>query len=147
MTALRVLLVDDESCVLDSLGFLLELQGFTIAGTASDLAGAIEIAGMAEADVAILDVNLGRELVFRAADVFVARDIPIIFTSGRPRELPARFSSTTFIGKPYPPEILINRIEQLASRALPCGWPPTDSRKRRRPAYMEVSRTLDREGS
>jgi DNA-binding NarL/FixJ family response regulator len=117
MTALRVLLVDDESCVLESLALVLEMAGFEIAGTASDLAGAVKLAGEAEADVAVLDVHLGGEPVFPAADVFVARDIPILFTSGRMIELPPRFSATTFIEKPYLPEILIDQVERLTSRA------------------------------
>jgi DNA-binding response OmpR family regulator len=115
MTALRALLVDDESCVLESLVLMLEISGFEIAGTAFDLAGAVKLAGAAEADVAILDINLGRELVFPAADMFVARDIPVLFTSGRLIKLPLRFSSTTFLEKPYQPEILIDQAERLAS--------------------------------
>jgi DNA-binding response OmpR family regulator len=115
MTALRALLVDDESCVLESLVLMLEISGFEIAGTASDLVGAVKLAGEAEADVAILDINLGKELVFPAADMFVARDIPVLFTSGRLTKLPPRFSSTTFLEKPYQPEILIDEAERLAS--------------------------------
>jgi two-component SAPR family response regulator len=117
MTALRVILVDDESCVVDSLAIMLEISGFKIAGTASNLAGAVKLAREAEADVAILDINLGRELVFPAADLFVAREIPILFTSGRSNILPPRFSSMTFIGKPYLPEILIDQVERLTFRA------------------------------
>ena len=131
MTALRVLLVDDESSVLESLAFMLELEGLKIAGTASDLAGAIELASAVEADVGILDINLGRDLVYPAADVLVSRDIPILFTSGRLRILPPRFSSTTFIGKPYLPEILVGHIERLTSQAremrLACGWSSEES--------------------
>jgi DNA-binding NarL/FixJ family response regulator len=115
MAALRALLVDDESCVLESLAFLLEMEGFEIAGKASNLAGAVKLAGEAEADVAILDINLGRDLVYPAADLFAARDIPILFTSGCLSALPPRFSATTFIEKPYQPEILIAHIERLAT--------------------------------
>ena len=104
MTALRVLVVDDESCVVDSLVLMLEISGFTIAGKA-------------EADVAILDINPGRELVFPAADVLVAREIPILFTSSRWNKLPPRFSSMTLIGKPCLPEILIDQVERLTFRA------------------------------
>jgi DNA-binding response OmpR family regulator len=131
LTASRILLVDDESCVLESLAFMLEMAGFDIAGTASDLAGAVKLASEAEADIAILDINLGRDLVYPAADVFVARDIPILFTSGRFNKLPARFSSTTYIGKPYLPEILIDQTERLTSRAremrLTDSFPVEDS--------------------
>jgi DNA-binding response OmpR family regulator len=115
MIGLRALLVDDESSVLESLTFMLEISGFEIAGTASDLAGAVKLAGEAEADVAILDIHLGKELVFPAADVFVAREIPILFTSGRLIKLPPRYASMTFIEKPYQPEILIDQAERLAS--------------------------------
>ena len=115
MAGLRALLVDDESCVLDSLALMLEISGFEIAGTASDLAGAVKLAGKAEADVAILDINLGKDLVFPAADLIAARDIPILFTSGRFTRLPDRYASMTFLEKPYQPEILIDQAERLAA--------------------------------
>jgi DNA-binding NtrC family response regulator len=117
MPAPRVLLVDDESVILQSLEFLLELLGFTIAGTAADFSGALKLASTAEADVAILDIDLNGTFVFPAADALVARNIPVIFTSGRMTNLPARFASTTFVGKPYLPEILIDHIERLTSQA------------------------------
>jgi DNA-binding response OmpR family regulator len=118
MHRMRVLLIDDERIVLQSLEYLLQLLGFAIAGTAVDLAGAIELAGSAEADVAILDINLSGQLVYPAADALMARDIPVIFTSGRLTKLPSRFASATFINKPYLPETLIDHIEALASRAM-----------------------------
>jgi hypothetical protein len=115
---------------------MLEIAGFEIAGTASDLAGAIKLAGEAEADVAILDINVRRELVFPAADLLVARDIPLLFTSGRLTKLPPRFSSTTFIEKPYLPEILIDQVERLTFRAremrLSRNWSLEESSRRLR---------------
>jgi DNA-binding response OmpR family regulator len=116
MTASRVLLVDDESCILDSLSFLLELEGFTVAGAARDLAGAMDLAASVEADVAVLDVHLRRQLVYPAADALLARGIPILFLSGRPADLPARFRSATFLEKPCLPEVLIDHIEGLSSQ-------------------------------
>jgi DNA-binding response OmpR family regulator len=117
----RILLVDDESVILQSLEYLLELLGFKVVGTAADFSGAMELAGVAEADVAILDVDLNGTFVYPAADALVARNIPVIFTSGRMTKLPSRFSSATFIGKPYLPEILIEHIERLTSQAPQMG--------------------------
>ncbi|WP_294541905.1 response regulator [uncultured Rhodoblastus sp.] len=116
MSGSRVVLVDDDSVIVDSLAFLLEVEGFKVAGAATDLAGAMELAKSVEADVAVLDINLRRELVYPAADELIARNIPVLFTSVRPRDLPARFASTPFLEKPCLPEVLIDRIERLSSQ-------------------------------
>jgi DNA-binding response OmpR family regulator len=80
---LRVLLVEDE--VMISLLFedMLHEFGCEIVGPAGDLERAKDLArGEEGIDVAILDVNLGRQLVFPVAEILAARRVPILFSTG-----------------------------------------------------------------
>lgn len=53
-------------------------------------------------DAAILDVNLGGDLVFEAAEQLAARDIPLLFVTGYdPARFPERFKGSPRLEKPY----------------------------------------------
>ncbi|MDE7297500.1 MAG: response regulator transcription factor [Lachnospiraceae bacterium] len=69
MEHLRVLLVDDEPLLLESLEIILSLQGIEIAGTASDGNAALEVLAREECSIALVDLNMkgmgGIELIGR----------------------------------------------------------------------------------
>src|ERR1019366_8154708 len=80
---LRVLLVEDD--VMISLLFedMLQEFGCEIVGPACDLKRAIDLAqGEASIDVAVLDVNLGGQVVFPVAEILAKRGVPILFATG-----------------------------------------------------------------
>jgi DNA-binding NtrC family response regulator len=80
---LRVLLVEDDSMICLLFEDMLADLGCKIVGTACDIRRAIELAQRGESvDVAILDVNLGGQLVFPVADILSKRGIPILFATG-----------------------------------------------------------------
>src|SRR5438105_2836754 len=56
--------------------------GHEVAGLASGLKEALDLARTAAIDAAILDVNLAGERSFPVADVLKARGIPFIFATG-----------------------------------------------------------------
>jgi CheY-like chemotaxis protein len=109
----RALVAEDDALILLGLEMILEDSGIEIAGTASTLAEALQLARSVEADVAILDVNLQNELVFPAADLLLERDIPMIFTTGDTlgAKMPARFSATQTVEKPYEADELLRALE------------------------------------
>ncbi len=79
---LRVIIVEDEALLsLDMEDQLVDL-GCEIVGTAARLAPAIELAGTADFDVAILDMNLAGERIDPVARVIEARGLPIVFVTG-----------------------------------------------------------------
>ena len=51
-------------------------------------------------DGALLDVNLGGEMVFPVADVLIARGVPIIFATGYGASPDERYSATPVAAKP-----------------------------------------------
>jgi two-component SAPR family response regulator len=61
----------------------------------------------ARVDAAVLDVNLGGEVVYPLADVLTADRVPFIFVTGYgPDEIERRFASVPVLQKPIEPDAL-----------------------------------------
>jgi DNA-binding response OmpR family regulator len=99
---LRVLLVEDEVMICLLLEDMLQEFGCEIVGPACDLKRATDLAqGEAGIDVAILDVNLGGQLVFPVAEILAMRGVPILFASGLDAdELPEPWRGHQTVQKP-----------------------------------------------
>lgn len=79
----RVLVVEDDYFTAEDMKAELESSGAEVLGPVPDLAGALGLLASAPApDVAILDINLGGEMVFPLADRLHERSIPIVFATG-----------------------------------------------------------------
>lgn len=106
---LRVLLVEDDVMICLLLEDMLQEFGCEVVGPACDLERATDLAqGEASIDVAILDVNLGRQLVFPVAEILAKRGVPILFATGLGADgLPADWRDHQTIQKPM-------SMEQLA---------------------------------
>ncbi|MCU1659376.1 MAG: putative transcriptional regulator [Pseudonocardiales bacterium] len=68
---LRVLIVDDNASFLDAARVLLERQGLSVVGVASTTSEALHQAGELRPDVVLVDIMLGRECGFDAAQQLV----------------------------------------------------------------------------
>ena len=78
----RILVLDDEPLISMLVeGWLTEL-GCEVVGPARSVQAGLHIAGSAELDAAILDVNLGGENSFLVADALKQRGIPFAFATG-----------------------------------------------------------------
>lgn len=117
VTALNVLVVEDESLVLFNLEDVLADLGCRIVGPAMRLPQALELAATAEAvDLAILDVNLAGQPVFPVAETLRARGVHIIFATGYGREgLPEEWQSHTVLMKPYMADDVAKALAQVAT--------------------------------
>jgi CheY-like chemotaxis protein len=78
----RILVIEDEFIVSAMAVEMIEALGASLAGSASSLAAALRIAETAQADVALLDVNLNGERSDAVADALAARGIPVVFATG-----------------------------------------------------------------
>jgi CheY-like chemotaxis protein len=79
---LRVLVVEDEMMVSMLIEDMLTDLGCTVVGPASRLDEAIDLAGDAAIDCAVLDVNLGGQPIFPLADLLRERGLPFAFATG-----------------------------------------------------------------
>ena len=110
----RVLIVEDEVLLAETLVGLLEDGGFSTAGPAGTVAGAMDIIETAAVDAAILDIRLFQELSYEVAYALKERGIPFIFVTacGR-RDLPADLRSRPFVEKPFPPRALLQTLRTV----------------------------------
>lgn len=78
----RVFAVEDEFPILLQLESMLAELGLTVAASALRLSEALEAARTVDADVAVLDVNLGGEAVYPVAEALVGRGVTVVFATG-----------------------------------------------------------------
>src|SRR5690348_13971716 len=115
LDGVRIFLVEDESLLLMLAEATLSSFGALIVATASSLGEALTEAERVAADVAILDINLGGEMSFPAADILAGRGIPIVFVTGYANlDMPAAFQSVPRLIKPYDENRLVKVIGAVA---------------------------------
>jgi len=114
MSALRVLLVEDEMLIAMDIEDMLVELGFDVVGPAPRLHTALKLAREAPIDLAVLDVNLAGERSFPVADVLRARGIPFLFATGYgPAGLTGDYASEITLQKPLEQRLLSNALATL----------------------------------
>jgi two-component sensor histidine kinase/DNA-binding response OmpR family regulator len=97
----RILVVEDESLVAMMMEHTLVESGFRVVGPIHRLADAVVAATEREVDAALLDVNLGGELVYPLADLLAGRGVPFAFLTGYAAEaIHPRFNGVPILQKP-----------------------------------------------
>ena len=97
----HVLIVEDDIFIALDLERVLDDAGCGVVGPAASVELALAKISVTKLDAALLDVNLGQELVFPVADRLSAEGIPFIFVTGEPRTVPERHWMRPVITKPY----------------------------------------------
>jgi CheY-like chemotaxis protein len=109
-----ILVVEDDPVVaMLSLDWLHQL-GFAAIGPAASVNGALRLMEATPTlNAALLDCNLGREMVWPVADRLIVRRLPFAFATGyRQDVIPPRFADVPVLAKPY-------SFERLRSVVLP----------------------------
>lgn len=97
----RVMIVEDEALVAMMMEDFVEELGFSVCGPFSSLSAATVAARAGEFEAAVLDVNLGGELVYPIADILAERGVPFIFVTGYgPGLVESRFADVPVLQKP-----------------------------------------------
>jgi PAS domain S-box-containing protein len=103
----RVMIVEDEALVALMLADQLAELGLSVVGPCSSVSEARLVADKGDFEAAILDVNLGGELVYPVADLLSSRGIPFVFITGYGREsIDRRFAGASVLEKPVELESL-----------------------------------------
>lgn len=103
----RVMIVEDEALVAMVVADAVTELGFSVIGPFSRPADAIAAMKDREIDAAILDVNLGGEMVYPVAEKLVERGVPIVFVTGYGIEsIDRRFTRFPILQKPIERDIL-----------------------------------------
>ena len=96
-----VLLVEDESMVAMMVEETLAELGFCVIGPYGTLAEAMRAASSAHLDAAILDINLGGQLVYPVADLLCSKGVPVVFVTGYGMEsIETRYTDIPLLQKP-----------------------------------------------
>jgi CheY-like chemotaxis protein len=113
-------LVEDEALLAAETAADLEDAGHVVTATAVSLEEAKQAAADADVDIAVLDVNLGGELSFAAADLLLTRGIPFVFVTGYEPDglIPRRFSTAPVLRKPSPPGALRRALSEALAPAI-----------------------------
>ncbi len=116
----KVLVVEDEALVALNLESMLEEMGYAVIGPALRFEAALKLAGGAEdADIAVLDVNVGGKKVFPVAELLAAKGVPVVFATGYGRDgLAEAWVDYPVIQKPYTMDNLRQAMDEaMQSRA------------------------------
>jgi DNA-binding response OmpR family regulator len=102
-----VFLVEDEAMIRMMVVDMLEELGHAVAAEAGRLDQALHLAQSADFDVAILDVNVGGNLITPVAELIKARGLPIIFATGYGAwGVPEEYQDCPALQKPFELHIL-----------------------------------------
>ena len=119
----RVLIVEDETMAAMMLESVLADLGCTVVGPVESVAKALSLVETQAVDGALLDVNLGGELVYPVADALAARGVPFVFVTGYGIiGIDARrYAGVPVVQKPYDDHMLVrilaDEIEGGSGRA------------------------------
>jgi two-component SAPR family response regulator len=101
------MLVEDEALVAMSVNELMTDFGFSVIGPFGRVAEAADALKKGGIDAAILDINLGGELVYPLAEKLVEAKVPFIFVTGYgPESIDRRFAAIPVLQKPIEREAL-----------------------------------------
>jgi PAS domain S-box-containing protein len=107
LTGNRIMIVEDEALVAMALREALDELGFSVTGPFNRISEAMIALRNNHVDAAVLDVNLGGELIYPLADVLTAGQIPFVFITGYgAEEIEHRYAHIPILQKPIEPGAL-----------------------------------------
>ena len=112
-----VLVVEDEFLIAMDLELLLQWHGWRVLGPAATVVQALRLLERETPDVALLDVNLGGELVTPVAEQLRARGVPFVVVSAYscPGLMAVALAGVPAVGKPSNERCLLAALEQAVA--------------------------------
>ena len=107
----RILLVEDEPLLAMLVEDLIGEVGGVVVGPAGSVDEALKVLAAGKLDGAILDVNLGGEMVYPVADTLAAQGVPFVFVTGYGRHgMTGTHSERTTVQKPFNPTTFADEV-------------------------------------
>jgi CheY-like chemotaxis protein len=114
LAGMRILVAEDEFFIALVVEETLHDLGVTVLGPYPDLAQATEAATREKFDGAVLDINLGGEMVYPLAERLQRNGIPFVFTTGyAAADLPERFRVFEILRKPVDARRLTEAVHHM----------------------------------
>jgi DNA-binding response OmpR family regulator len=112
-TGPRVLIVEDEPLLAETLSDLLMDAGCQPVGPVANVSEALRLIEQSPIDVAVLDIRLVDEMSFPVAYALRRRGIPLLFlTAYQRRNLPMDLSDEVLIEKPFKAPVLLAAVRR-----------------------------------
>jgi len=116
LDGLRVLLVEDEFINAIFVSDTLVGAGCDVVGPVGTVDQAMALADDQGLDAAILDVNLAGQPVYEVADRLMARNVPVVLTTGYDSGmLPERLRACRRLQKPFGEQELLRELRTIAA--------------------------------
>jgi DNA-binding response OmpR family regulator len=111
----RILVVEDEFLIAMDLAMALQDAHAIVLGPVVAVQAGLDLmAREPNISAAILDVNVGNEMIFPVADALLERSVPFLFATGEHRTtIPRRFAGVGVCQKPVAAADLIRRVVDL----------------------------------
>jgi CheY-like chemotaxis protein len=111
---LRVLIVEDDPLVAMDMEDMAEQCGCTVVGPVASVGEALAAIEENPPQGALLDINLGRDLVWPVADLLNAMSIPFLFATAYDGSvLPERLRDRPVLSKPVSVSILAQKLRSI----------------------------------
>lgn len=116
LSALSVLVVDNQFLLADDVRRVLELAGAKVLGPCRDEEAALALLEVLAPDCAVLDPNLGGGPTFEIAGALKAKGVPFVFLTGYDDDMiPAEFAGSACLRKPVDYRRLIAAVARASS--------------------------------
>jgi len=121
----RVLVVEDEFLASLTTIDLLESTGCEVVGPIVGLPAAVQVAQLELLDAAVLDINIGGEMIWPVAEELQRRGVPFLFVSAYSElsVIPVLFASVPRLPKPLEQNRFLCRLSTIldvrADEAVP----------------------------
>jgi CheY-like chemotaxis protein len=109
-----VLVVEDDILIAMDVQTMLVAGGYRVIGPVSSVEAALATVEAQKLDVALLDVNLGREMVFPVADALAAAAVPFVLVTGHSTGIPpAQHRGRPILTKPFQQHNLLAMLSRV----------------------------------
>ena len=113
----RILIVEDDPLIGFDLAVELEQAGFVVVGVASTVAKGLALFQQYGCDIAVLDVNLGRETSANLATTLAAARVPFVAVTGYSTDqCPIEFARVPLLSKPFHTARLVAELRRQLPR-------------------------------
>jgi len=125
LTMTRILVVEDENFLAMELAWIVEDAGYSVVGPERSVAETSKMLAWNKVDLALLDINLGGEMVFPISKMLDTLGVPFVFITSNSALVPAEYRHRPLMTKPLRPEALLALILRiLTERADALGSAP-----------------------
>jgi DNA-binding response OmpR family regulator len=130
----RILVVEDENFLAMELTWIVEDAGYSVEGPERSVAETSKMLAWNKVDLALLDVNIGGEMVFPVSKMLDMLGVPFVFITSNSTLVPAEYRHRPLMTKPFRPQALLALIQRvLVERADALGSAPEPSASGDRP--------------